>query len=175
MPSAVDLPAGAVRQMWFFLTLSRIQRNAGWPETSLGDAAGTCGGGLGVHGSGDLLSEGELIVFNPVRKHGAVCLRIHPDGITISGIAFMPGRQPRSTEHESRPLSASGSSRRLHMCALTGVRLALVVRITSEERDNALAIAELRGDLVAVRPKTRRSVMPKRRSAIPKRRSVKPV
>ena len=40
------------------------------------------------------------------------------------------------------------------MSALTGSGLALIVTTVSEERDNALAIAGLRGDLVAVRAET---------------------
>ena len=40
------------------------------------------------------------------------------------------------------------------MSALTGSGLTLIVTTVSEERDNALAIAGLRGDLVAVRAET---------------------
>ncbi len=40
------------------------------------------------------------------------------------------------------------------MSALTGSGLTLIVTTVSEKRDNALAIAGLRGDLVAVRAET---------------------
>jgi len=154
MPSAGNPPATAARPRWFFPALSRIQQDAGWPRTNPVT--------LQAHAAVDSVFMELTIFYRRVSGScSAPCGGMAPSvskstrmvsqyPVWLSGLG--DNRVPQSIDTGSG--RHSGTRLRevaAFACAFTASGLTLIVRVMSEERDNALAIAELRGDLAAVR------------------------